>query len=361
MVLTYTCASYSLYLISSCEGPPRGECRPPIFVVAAMRDDEATATEDGLEAQRRLTPRREENRNEGLDMGEWPEDIQQGGLGNASPNVARQPVPGLEGLSARPPASIVTGPSGWVYQGKSLLCLPPHSAPRLIFIHIIEAPLFEPLIAITIGANMCTMAWASPMDPSGTWKADFIAVRHCPALLGRPHDASRVVGPGSHSHVTVLFHVARSNARLFTWRYSHSRWLPKSSRTGSSCMKTLTCAMLGVSSTLSLSVWPGLCCTLPRALFPYSTPSICRWSMIHPLSPPVQRANLSTMCPFHQGANLLSGIRPLHVLAYSACFATSTHSAVCTRDASTDFIHLQGHPTARVSCGSMRLRFSRLR
>ena len=41
----------------------------------------------------------------------------------------------------------------------------------------VESPIFDPLILVTIMANCTTMAWSSPMDPTGTWKQDFLAVR----------------------------------------------------------------------------------------------------------------------------------------------------------------------------------------
>ena len=41
-------------------------------------------------------------------------------------------------------------------------------------IKLIESPLFDPLILLTILANCFTMAWASPLDEPGTVKAHLI-------------------------------------------------------------------------------------------------------------------------------------------------------------------------------------------
>jgi len=38
----------------------------------------------------------------------------------------------------------------------------------------VEASLFDTIILITILCNCVTMAWESPIDPSGTWKSAFI-------------------------------------------------------------------------------------------------------------------------------------------------------------------------------------------
>ena len=81
---------------------------------------------------------------------------------------------GLEGLSATPPATEVIGPSKHIYDGLSLFCLRPASLPRRAAIYTVENKLFDPIILVTILANCCTMAWESPLDPTGTWKEAFI-------------------------------------------------------------------------------------------------------------------------------------------------------------------------------------------
>jgi hypothetical protein len=43
-------------------------------------------------------------------------------------------------------------------------------------IHLVESSIFEPFIALTITANIVTMAANSPLDPPGTPKAEFIEV-----------------------------------------------------------------------------------------------------------------------------------------------------------------------------------------
>merc|ERR1719163_2159637 len=68
------------------------------------------------------------------------------------------------------------GPSGWIYHSTSLLCLRPYHLPRRIAINIVESPVFDPFILITIMCNCITMAWDSPLDEPGTWKEDFLAV-----------------------------------------------------------------------------------------------------------------------------------------------------------------------------------------
>ena len=87
-------------------------------------------------------------------------------------------IPGLEGLEEHPPAEAVLGPtSGVTYDGSSLLfSLRPADQPRKAAIELLERPLFDPLILLTITANCVTMAWESPLDPAGTWKASFLAV-----------------------------------------------------------------------------------------------------------------------------------------------------------------------------------------
>ena len=76
--------------------------------------------------------------------------------------------------TANPPEA-VQGPSGWVYHSTSLGWMRPHHRLRFVAIHIVESPIFDPFIMITIMCNCITMAWASPLDPPGTEKAAFLA------------------------------------------------------------------------------------------------------------------------------------------------------------------------------------------
>ena len=85
-------------------------------------------------------------------------------------------IEGLEALSADPPKETVLGPSGKVYSSTSVFVLRVFDEPRKSAILLIEAPLFDPLILFTIMCNCTTMAWESPLDPSGTWKSSFIDV-----------------------------------------------------------------------------------------------------------------------------------------------------------------------------------------
>ena len=52
-----------------------------------------------------------------------------------------------------------------------------NSAQRLV-----EHPYFEPFIACVITFNCIELAWESPLDPPGTWKADFIKASELPLL-----------------------------------------------------------------------------------------------------------------------------------------------------------------------------------
>lgn len=83
-------------------------------------------------------------------------------------------VPGLSALLDEPPPELVIGPSGRTYSGNSLGCMRVHQLPRRLAINLVESPLFDPFILITILCNCGTLAWTSPLDPLGTWKADFL-------------------------------------------------------------------------------------------------------------------------------------------------------------------------------------------
>lgn len=91
---------------------------------------------------------------------------------------------GLEGLSLDPPAVLVRGPSGRQYGSRAFGCLRPATAPRKQAILFLENGCFEPLIIFTILLNCVTMAWESPVDPPGTWKAHFIDDILEPIYLG---------------------------------------------------------------------------------------------------------------------------------------------------------------------------------
>ena len=71
--------------------------------------------------------------------------------------------------------SVVLGKSGRVYRGTSLWGLTTRDEPRRLFISVVEARFFEPLILLTILCNCITMAWESPLDPPGTPKALLIS------------------------------------------------------------------------------------------------------------------------------------------------------------------------------------------
>ena len=82
---------------------------------------------------------------------------------------------GLDALRSVPPAKMVVGPSGHQYgPGLAFCCLRPSMQPRLWAIHTVESSWFDPIILTTIMCNCLTMAWESPLDPAGTWKASFI-------------------------------------------------------------------------------------------------------------------------------------------------------------------------------------------
>lgn len=81
---------------------------------------------------------------------------------------------GIDALHHEPPARRVVGLSGWIYHGKSLGVFEPAHPLRRQAIKLIEHWLFEPLIMIVITLNCAELAWESPLDPPGTWKADFI-------------------------------------------------------------------------------------------------------------------------------------------------------------------------------------------
>ena len=98
----------------------------------------------------------------------------------ATPSAFRSPTKLLARLKAlddaMPPREVV-GPSQHIYRGTSLFCLRPADPPRRQCIHLIESMYFDSIILTAIICNCMTMAWESPLDPTGTWKASFIDVR----------------------------------------------------------------------------------------------------------------------------------------------------------------------------------------
>ena len=99
--------------------------------------------------------------------------------GHGTPLSTPRGIPGLEGLSSKPPAKIIRGKGGAdgrVYHSTSLFVLRPYHFPRRLAILILEANFFEPFIALTILVNVVVMAWASPLDPPNTPKAALIEV-----------------------------------------------------------------------------------------------------------------------------------------------------------------------------------------
>ena len=87
------------------------------------------------------------------------------------------------------PTEVVGTSSGKAYGGTGFFCLRPYHEPRRTAIMICESKPFDPLILLTILANCTTMAWESPLDPTGTWKSGFIDVSPlalCPDRPNRP-------------------------------------------------------------------------------------------------------------------------------------------------------------------------------
>ena len=80
----------------------------------------------------------------------------------------------------------VAGPSKKVYDSTSLCCLRPARGlvVQLSFWWSIHR--FDAFILLTIMANCATMAWQSPLDPPGTWKAAFIDAASGPTSSSSP-------------------------------------------------------------------------------------------------------------------------------------------------------------------------------
>ena len=93
-------------------------------------------------------------------------------------------LPGLDALEDYPePPKAVRGPSGHIFHSTSLGCLRPHMCLRSMAIHVVEHRWFEPFIALVITFNCVELAWESPLDPPGTWKAGFIHASELPLLF----------------------------------------------------------------------------------------------------------------------------------------------------------------------------------
>ena len=88
----------------------------------------------------------------------------------------------LSALDASPPANAVTGPSGAVYHTTSF-GLRPHQFPRRQAIKLVEWASFDSFILGVIVCNCITMAWQSPLDPTGTRKQEFLAIIEWAYLL----------------------------------------------------------------------------------------------------------------------------------------------------------------------------------
>jgi hypothetical protein len=99
----------------------------------------------------------------------------------AAPARPRPPPPSAASAQEQETTTMsgeVIAPDGRVYEsdGVSLLCLKPKMFPRSAAIALVCAPWFETLILVVITLNVCSMAWESPMDEEGTWKAGVIAL-----------------------------------------------------------------------------------------------------------------------------------------------------------------------------------------
>ena len=81
----------------------------------------------------------------------------------------RREVGGVETLDDVPPVERVKGKER-LYGSTSIFCLLPGHEPRKSAIRFVEHPWFDPFILCTIMANCSTMAWSSPLDPTGTQK-----------------------------------------------------------------------------------------------------------------------------------------------------------------------------------------------
>ena len=99
-------------------------------------------------------------------------------------------VPGLEGLSSKPPAKMIRGKGGAdgrVYHSTSLFVLRPYHFPRRLAILILEANFFEPFIAVTILRN-CLGRFANQLR-IGPYRAEVL-------FAEQPHPVQLLLRPG---------------------------------------------------------------------------------------------------------------------------------------------------------------------
>jgi hypothetical protein len=96
-------------------------------------------------------------------------------------------LPSVEALRSGKAPTEVVGRDGRRYHGHALFCLPIAAEPRRSCIFLVEWPAFDTFILCIILANCATMAWTSPLDPSGTAKAAFIDVRLAHSDADAPH------------------------------------------------------------------------------------------------------------------------------------------------------------------------------
>lgn len=86
-------------------------------------------------------------------------------------------LPKIDALDWSPPAAAVQGKDGRKYHDRTFFVLAVSDWPRKPCIQLVESWYFEPFILTVIICNVITMAWNSPLDPPGTSKAAFLAVR----------------------------------------------------------------------------------------------------------------------------------------------------------------------------------------
>ena len=121
--------------------------------------------------------------------------------------MGKSKIGGMDTLSQWPPVQEMRGKSGKVYRSTSIFCLYPGHEPRRTAIRFVESKPFDPFILLTILANCSSMAWQSPLDPTGTHKEEYAAAprsrRRRPLRHRRTHAALRVVGIG-HAPAVAL-------------------------------------------------------------------------------------------------------------------------------------------------------------
>ena len=116
--------------------------------------------------------------------------------------MGRKVVP-LEGHSGLAPRGHDAGRR--MHAVTSTGCLRVGTCPCKHAILLVEVSFFEPLILFTILANCGTMAWGSPLDPPGSWKARvlalceqvFLVLLHCRARHQSPRLRPPILFPCS--------------------------------------------------------------------------------------------------------------------------------------------------------------------